>query len=118
MHVGARVTLTRNLDKPRDFVNGLTAVVLGTKGSSVVVETKTGPVEDPRLRRTFLPMRVGHAATLQKLQGATLDHATIWRDVPNIEAACYVELSRVRRDADWRFIGHMTPHHFTPASGV
>ena len=30
-HVGARVTLTRNLDKPRDFVNGMTAVVLGTK---------------------------------------------------------------------------------------
>ena len=129
IYVGARVTLTRNLDKPRDFVNGMSAKVLGIKGNSVVVQTKTGKVltvfpytdeevEDPTWRRTFLPMRLGYAATLQKLQGATLDHATIWLDVANIEAAGYVALSRVRKDADWRFMGHMTPHHFTPASGV
>ena len=127
--VGARVTLTRNLDKPRDFVNGMSATVMGIKGNSVAVQTKTGKiltvfpytdeeVDDPTWRRTFLPMRLGYAATLQKLQGATLDHATIWLDRPNIEAAGYVALSRVRKDADWRFIGHMTPHHFTPASGV
>ena len=129
IYVGARVTLTRNLDKPRDFVNGMSATVLGIKGNSVVVQTKTGrvltifpytdeEVEDPSWRRTFLPMRLGYAATLQKLQGATLDHATIWLDVANIEAAGYVALSRVRKDADWRFMGHMMPHHFTPASSV
>ena len=129
IYVGARVTLTRNLDKPRDFVNGMSATVLGIKGNSVAVQTKTGrvltvfpytdeEVEDPSWRRTFLPMRLGYAATLQKLQGATLDHATIWLDVANVEAAGYVALSRVRKDADWRFMGHMTPHHFTPASGV
>ena len=129
IYVGARVTLTRNLDKPSDFVNGMSATVLGIKGKSVVVQTKTRrvltvfpytdeEVEDPAWRRTFLPMRLGYAATLQKLQGATLDHATIWLDVANIEAAGYVALSRVRKDADWRFIGHVTPHHFTPASGV
>ena len=127
--VGARVTLTRNLDKPRDFVNGMSATVMGIKGNSVVVRTKTGKiltvfpytdeeVDDPTWRRTFLPTRLGYAATLQKLQGATLDHATIWLDRPNIEAAGYVALSRVRKDADWRFIGHMTPHHFAPATGV
>ena len=97
IYAGARVTLTRNLDKPRDFVNGMSATVLGIKGNSVVVQTKTGrvltvflytdeEVEDPAWRRTFLPMRLGYAATLQKLQGATLDHATIWLDVANIEA--------------------------------
>ena len=107
----------------------MSATVMGIKGNSVVVRTKTGKiltvfpytdeeVDDPTWRRTFLPMRLGYAATLQKLQGATLDHATIWLDRPNIEAAGYVALSRVRKDADWRFIGHMTPHHFAPATGV
>ena len=66
--------------------------MVGIKGQSVVAQTKTSristvfpytdeEVEDPTWRRTFLPMRLGYAATLQKLQGATLDHATIWLDV-------------------------------------
>ena len=51
-------------------------------------------------RNTFLPMRLGYATTLLKVQGATLAHMTIWLDVPNVEAAGYVALSRVRKD--WR----------------
>ena len=94
------------------------------------MQTKTGkiltvfPHRDEEARDenhaavAYLPLRLGYATTLQKIQGATLDHATIWLDVANIEAGGYVALSRVRRDADWRFIGHLTPHHFTPASGV
>ena len=128
--LGARILLTRNLDKKRDFVNGMAATVLGMKRSSVVVQTKTGkiltvfPHRDEEARDenhagvAYLPLRLGYATTLQKIQGATLDHATIWLDAANIEAAGYVALSRVRRDADWRFLGHLTPHHFTPASGV
>ena len=123
--VGARVILTRNIDKARDFVNGMTATVLGMKKSSVVVQTKTGQVltvfpyrDEEKGGVASLPLRLGYATTLQKIQGATLEHATIWLDVANIEAAGYVALSRVRRDADWRFLGHLTPHHFTPASGV
>ena len=42
--VGARVTLTKNIDKARDFVNGMAATVVGMKRSSVVVQTKTGQV--------------------------------------------------------------------------
>ena len=125
IYVGARVTLTRNVDKARDFVNGMAATVMGMKKSSVVVQTKTGQVltvfpfrDEDTGGLPCLPLRLGYATTLQKIQGATLDHATIWLDVANIEAAGYVALSRVRRDADWRFIGHLTPHHFTPASGV
>lgn len=118
--VGARVTLTKNIDKARDFVNGMTATVVGMKRSSVVVQTKTGHVltvfpyrDEEKGGEACLPLRVGYATTLQKIQGATLDHATIWLDVANIEAAGYVALSRVRRDADWRFLGHLTPHHIS-----
>jgi len=125
IYVGARVTLTRNIDKARDFVNGMAATVLGMKKSSVVVQTKTGQVltvfpyrDEEQGGVASLPLRLGYATTLQKIQGATLEHATIWLDVANIEAAGYVALSRVRRDADWRFLGHLTPHHFTPASNV
>lgn len=127
--VGARVVLTRNLDKSRDFVNGMAATVLGLKRQCVVVQTRTGhvltvfPYRDEESRPeerapACLPLRLGYATTLQKIQGATLEHATLWMDVANIEAAGYVALSRVRKDADWKFIGHLTPHHFTPASGI
>ena len=123
--VGARVTLTKNIDKARDFVNGMAATVVGMKRSSVVVQTKTGQVltvfpyrDEEKGGEACLPLRLGYATTLQKIQGATLDHATIWLDVANIEAAGYVALSRVRKNAGWKFIGHLTPHHFTPASGI
>ena len=106
-------------------MKGMAATVLGMKKSSVVVQTKTGQVltvfpyrDEEAGGRACLPLRLGYATTLQKIQGATLDHATIWLDVANIAAAGYVALSRVRRDQDWRFLGHLTPHHFTPASGV
>ena len=127
--IGAKVMLTRNVDKSRDFVNGMTATVVGFRRNSVVVQTKTnriltvfpyteevcGPEERPP---ACLPLRLGYATTLQKIQGATLEHATLWLDVANIEAAGYVALSRVWADSDWRFMGHLTPHHFTQASGV
>ena len=62
-------------------------------------------------------MRLGYVNTLHKVQSATLDDITIWLDVPHVEAAGYVALSRVREDAHWCFIGNPSVHHFTPASG-
>ena len=60
-------------------------------------------------------MRLGYSSTLHKVQGATLDHITLWLDVPNVPAAAYVALSRVREDANWQFVGKVTVHHFSPA---
>ena len=131
VHIGMRVTLTRNVNKELHFVNGMTAEVVDVQQHCVVVRTRVGnivtvfpytddefEVNGEQCRVTYLPLRLGYAVTLQKVQGATLDHVTIWLDVANVEAAGYVALSRVQRDADWRFIGHVTPHHFTPARGV
>ena len=100
---GMRVTLTRNINKHVDYVNGQGATVLGAHALGVRVRTDTGyivmvyPWTDDD-RNTFLPMRLGYATTLLKVQGATLAHMTIWLDVPNVEAAGYVALSRVRKD--------------------
>ncbi|CAE7531646.1 unnamed protein product [Symbiodinium necroappetens] len=107
------------------------AVVLAVQRSSVLVQTHCGdvisvfPYTDDEIliagqqrRVTYLPLRLGYATTLQKIQGATLEHITVWLDVPNVEAAAYVALSRVQYDENWRFLGHVTRHHFTPASGV
>ena len=61
------------------------------------------------------PFRLGYATTLMKVQGDELPHATFFFDHWGVEAAGYVALSRVRRDADWRFVGNPTVHHFCPA---
>ena len=130
-YICMRVTLTRNVNKAIGFVNGMTAEVLGVRGHVIVARTRNGSiltifpftdteVEVQGMKRqcTYLPLRLGYATTLVKVQGATLEQVVFWLDVANVPAAGYVALSRVQRDADWKFIGHVTPHHFTPAVGV
>ncbi|CAE7229696.1 unnamed protein product [Symbiodinium pilosum] len=131
IYQGMRVTLTCNLQKEQNFVNGMSCTVLGVQRNSVLVRTQCGnvlsvfPYTDDEIvihgqqrRATYLPLRLGYAVTLMKVQGATLQHITLWLDVPNVEAAAYVALSRVQHDKDWRFLGHLTRRHFTPASGI
>ena len=111
VYVGARVKLSKNINKPGDFVNGMQGHVEGLLKGGIMVRTVTKkavvvfPWTDPDTKATFFPMRLGYANTLHKVQGATLDDVTIWLDVPNVQAAGYVALSRVRADAHWRFIG-------------
>ena len=128
---GMRVSLTRNLDKPHSFVNGMMATVRRMRRCGVEVLTDAGVVvlvhsytqdcelADGRWQRvSYFPMRLGYATTLAKIQGATLAHATIWLDAPFVEAAAYVALSRVQKDEDWRFLGTVTHHHCVPTQLV
>ena len=120
IHLGMRVVLTKNLNKDIGFVNGMRATVEDVLQHGVVVRTDQG-------RRITIhawtspagvvhfPMRLGYASTLHKVQGATLPHITLWLDIAGMPAAAYVALSRVRHDADWRFLGDPYVHHFTPA---
>jgi len=120
--VGMRVMFTKNLNKNIDYVNGMEGIVEGFARSGLRVKTATGyhvvvyPWTD-EWKQTFLPVKLGYAHTLLKVQGKTLDHMTIYLDKPNVEAAGYVALSRVRHDKDWRYVGNPTEHHFTPATG-
>ena len=120
IHKGMRVTLTKNLNKRAGFVNGMGATVLGMGQTGMVVRTDQAQILmvhpwTNEERVTVFPFRLGYASTLHKVQGATLDHITLWLDFKNLPASAYVALSRVRRDADWRYIGDPTRHHFTPA---
>lgn len=161
-----RITLTRNLNKDCDYVNGMSAVVQDATHTGIRVLTKTNyilmlyPWTDEE-RNVYYPFRASLSASLSretrfsscrqhscghslsevrtsgfaassirhmraaaglayahnllKVQGATIDHLTIYLDVANIEAAGYVALSRVRMDAHWQYTGDPGVHHFTPA---
>ena len=116
----AYVILTKNLNKEIGFVNGMGATVLGMDKCNVIVRTDQGRVLavhpwTSENKVVHYPMRLGYASTLHKVQGATLEHITVWLDAANFCAAAYVALSRVEYDANWRYVGNPTVHHFTPA---
>jgi ATP-dependent exoDNAse (exonuclease V) alpha subunit len=113
--------ITRNANKQNDFVNGMGCEVLERDPYGVLVRTDTGkrllvhPMTDPETKSVYFPLRHGYATTLHKVQGATLEHMTMWLDKPWWPAAAYVALSRVQYDSSWRFVGDMKPKHFVPA---
>jgi hypothetical protein len=123
---GMRLHHTRNVNKEADFVNGMEATVESYDSSSrcVHVVTKTGrqlavyPMTDyvPDCGYvTAYPIRPGYASTIHKLQGAELEHITVWLDVKKAKAAGYVAISRVQYDADYLLGGRVTRKHFRPA---
>ena len=115
--------MTKNLDKQNGFVNGMGATItdLDVVCQKMIVRTDQGRSfsvyrwTDKNEQKVFLPFRLGYASTLHKVQGATLKHITLWLDVPRMEAAGYVALSRVEYDRNWQFFGAMKPDHFVPA---
>ena len=106
-----RIFLTANKDKENDFVNGMEATVDAYTEGCLTVRTKTGKrlavhrtTENYELHRqseegsvvrvSFFPIRLGYASTIDKVQGSTLGHITIWLDCIR-QAAGHVALSRV-----------------------
>ena len=63
---------------------------------------------------SYFPIRLGYASTIYKLQGAELDHITIYLDIPGQRAAAYVAVSRVRKDGDYLFGGWCKKKHIIP----
>jgi ATP-dependent exoDNAse (exonuclease V) alpha subunit len=105
------------MSKDIDYVNGMGGRVVGVTQHGVVVRTDTNytvtvyPWTDDK-HNVYYPFRVAYATTLQKMQGATLDHMTLYMDAIGVQAAGYVALSRVRKDVDWQFVGHLEVSHF------
>ena len=91
IYKGLKRYLTDNVNKARDFVNGVRVTVehYCSRPQSLRVVTETGT----RLMafkwnnanrvgaKAYYPIRLGYASTIMKFQGSTLDHATIWLDV-------------------------------------
>ena len=50
-----------------------------------------------------------------KLQGAELDHISVYLDVPKVPGAAYTAISRVRTGRDFLIGGSVADVHFTPA---
>ena len=134
IYKGMRLYLTANKDKDNDFVNGMEVTVLSYDDGCLTVRTKTGirvPVyqttekfdvkaangEEKTIHVSFFPVRLGYASTIDKVQGATLDHITIWLDVIR-KAAGHVALSRVEYDDRYLVGGGLTREHFTPSDGI
>lgn len=126
IYIGERIFLTRNLDKENGFVNGMPAVVEGYDAQSqcLRVQTKMGKSLAVHLYTeevaghgnvTCFPIRIGYGTTIQKIQGATLSHITIWLDRPGCRAAAYVALSRVETADDYLIAGAVKTKHFVPA---
>ena len=126
IYKGMKVFLTKNMNKEDDFVNGMSAIVEAYDASTKCLQVRTATKQRLAVhmhtedvegcgRVTSFPVRAGYASTIQKVQGATLDHITIWLDVPGCRAAGYVALSRVRFDKDYLIAGVVTPRHFVPA---
>ncbi|CAE7622236.1 Pif1 [Symbiodinium microadriaticum] len=115
IHIGMRLSLTRNINKGKDHVNGMSCIVEAVNQHSMEVRTASGrQLDNTVYRSTFFPVRLGYATTLHKVQGSTLEYMAVWLDKPNVRAAGYVALSRVRRDNNWCFFGQLTVEHFTP----
>ena len=64
---------------------------------------------------TYFPVRLGYASTVQKVQGATVPHVTIWLDAAGCRAAAYVAMSRVEYDDNYLIAGAVCTKHFVPA---
>ena len=114
------------MNKETGFVNGMacTAEAYDARSGCLEVLTKTGArlavsaihehVEGLG-RVKYYPVRLSYASTVHRIQGQTLEHATIWLDVVGCKAAGYVALSRVRRDGDYLIAGPVSAKCFTPA---
>lgn len=122
---GLRVVLTKNLDKQKHFVNGMSCRVISFDPDSkaIIVATQTKqklaiyPYTDknvPVKAIVYYPLRLGYAGTVYKFQGAELPHVTVWLDRQGVRAAAYVAISRVRRDEDYLLGGIVTEKHLVP----
>ncbi|CAK0903522.1 unnamed protein product, partial [Prorocentrum cordatum] len=115
VYAGMRVFLTKNLNKRDDFVNGMQAAVEEYDSGSrcLRVRTSTGkrlsvfPVTETvgKYKVTFYPVRIGHAGKVQRIQGMTLEHITVYLDAPGCRAAAYVAMSRVEYDYQYLIAG-------------
>ena len=121
---GLRVRLSRNLDKPRGFVNGALGTIKTVLAKNVaVVELSSGklvllhPVTDGD--ETFLPCAYGYATTIRKAQGASLDGVILYFDhcYPPDRGYGYVGASRCRTRSGLYHYGRLRRTDWLPVNG-
>jgi ATP-dependent exoDNAse (exonuclease V) alpha subunit len=125
LHEGMQVYFTRNVDKSRDFVNGMRGTVKSWDASVLALEVRTATGHDVQVFRwtdtdlgnmVYFPVRAGYASTIIKFAGAELPHVTLWLDKPHVPGAAYTGMSRVAYGRDLLIGGNLNKDHFTPAT--
>ena len=126
VYTGMRLALTKNFNKRDDFVNGMIIEVLyfNKDTNCLGVRTETGKdlavhlyseEIEKGMRVVNFPVRLGYAGTVQRIQGMTLEHVTLYLDRAGCRAAAYVAMSRVEYDNQYLIAGPVAPRHFVPA---
>ncbi|CAE8608166.1 unnamed protein product, partial [Polarella glacialis] len=125
LHEGMQVYFTRNVDKSRDYVNGMRGTIRSWDASVQALEVRTATGHDVQVFRwtdtdlgnkVYFPIRAGYASTIIKFAGAELPHVTLWLDKPHVPGAAYTGMSRVAYGRDLLIGGNLTKDHFTPAT--
>ncbi|CAJ1386814.1 unnamed protein product, partial [Effrenium voratum] len=80
---GMAIYTTLNVDKARDFVNGMKAFVESYDRAACAL--------------IAVAVTAGYGNTVLKVAGAELPHVVLWLDVANIPGAAYTGMSRVAR---------------------
>lgn len=123
-YVGMKLYVTKNVDKDRDYINGMRCTVENYDRScrALICVTESmhrlaiRPWTDTRFgNKAYCPVRPGYASTVLKMAGSELPHAVLWLDVPHVPGAAYTGMSRVSFGKDLLLGGNLTPDHFTPA---
>lgn len=124
LYEGMKLTITKNVCKDIGFVNGTTGILesfdavnrgvrlVTNAGQRLVSYTWTDRDLD---NKPYHPLRPGYCTTIIKMQGAELEHVTLWLDAKNVPGAAYTALSRVRAGKDYLIGGSVKAAHFTPA---
>jgi hypothetical protein len=127
IYAGMKLFFTRNVDKSRDYINGMrceaedwiphtqTLQVLTSTNKRVPVRVWT---DKDLYNMTYFPIRGGYASTVLKMAGAELPHVTLWMDAEHIPGAAYTGMSRVQYGRDLLIGGDITKHHFQPAPTI
>ena len=113
---GLRLHLTRNSTRRMTSSRHAESQCLRVRtvtGKTLAVYKYTEKVEGYR-HVTFFPIRLGYASAVYKMQGAELQHVTIFLDKPCQRAAADVAMSRVRSERDYLFGGRLGERHFVP----
>ena len=127
IYAGMKLFFTRNVDKSRDYVNGMSGHVEEWMPATrtLYVWTKTNKRVLVRLwtdkdlhNITYYPIRCGYASTVLKMAGTELKHVTLWMDAAHIPGAAYTGMSRVSYGRDLLIGGNITAEHFQHAPSI
>ena len=123
IYEGMKIFFTRNVDKTRDYVNGMQATVESFDHATKAVYAVTATGHRVAVHRwtdrdlgncNYFPVKGGYSSTILKIAGAELPHVVLWLDAI-APGAAYTGMSRVAFGRDLLIGGNLTEDHFAPA---